>query len=123
MSHKRLTQLQRIAEMKRDIELGRLARLAMAREGLTQERQRLQDLTRQAARDGQTSLPGAGAAALFAFLTENRDGQIALEQARLEAEIARGKALAATAFGRASVLEKLSREARTAEKPPRPTET
>lgn len=119
MLHKHLRQLHRIAEMKRDIELGHLARLAMARDGLTEERERLQTLTRQAARDGQTSLPGAGAAALFACLTEDRDGQIALEQARLEAEIARGKALAATAFGRASVLEKLAVSAQSAKTPPR----
>lgn len=109
MTIKKLQQLVRISALKRDIELGRMAQLTAARTGLQAARDDLKSRAQAAMQDGQGSVPDATQAEGFVTFARQQDEKLALDQARLESDIATQKVAAAIAVGRASVISRLAR--------------
>lgn len=106
----KIAQLVRISAMKRDMELGRMAVLTSARSTLQAERADLKAQVTAALRGGQNSAPTAAHADNFSLMAQHKDELMALDQARLESDIATQKTVAALAVGRADVIERLAQK-------------
>ncbi|AOZ67944.1 hypothetical protein LPB142_00260 [Rhodobacter xanthinilyticus] len=111
-SMKRLQALRRIAQIKQDIELARLAALAAEERGIKMEQESLREDLRSAWRVTETA-PETGVVAMqFGRWVDQRQTVLAQEAARLSAQLEAQRAASVKALGRAEVMKKLMEKSR-----------
>jgi hypothetical protein len=116
MQKRKLSQLSRIAQLKREMELAELARLAGRKQDMHVQREELSDAAREARVIAQASTPEAKTAELFTGWVSLRHAEIDDLIARLNEEMAVQKAKAALAVGRRDVLQQIESRVREAER-------
>lgn len=107
MQLRKLSQLNRIAQLKKEMELADLARLARRKTEAHSERDELTDAAKTARRSGQASTPEGQTAERFVGWVAMRHAEIDDALLRLTDEMASQRAKAALAVGRQDVLQQM----------------
>lgn len=108
MRAKDLAGLNRIARMRREIELAELAARAAEDARLRAARAELAEAAQIARRDGQGSVAEAQAAEQFSHWVDGQDTALRAALAEAEAQKAAQRAVAAQAVGRQQVLDQIA---------------
>lgn len=116
--HRKIAALDRVARLKREMELAELARLNARKRELAQEREALHRQATEAAQAGTGAPAVALVAERFGRWTRAREAVLEGEAHRLDHAAAAQKDRAARAVGRHHVLEKIADRLRKATRRP-----
>ncbi len=105
--HRKMAALDRIAQMKRELELAELARLQARRRYLAEETERIRQQSKAAAHAGTASAVEGRAAEQFGRWAIGQQAVLAQEDHRLSGAVSVQKGRAALAVGRQDVLERI----------------